>query len=340
MNRLWAQLWLALILFTAVTLGVLVAAAFVLDEVLPPGEQGPIVLGGVLLVGGTLSVLFASMLARYLAGPISWVSRAAQRIAGGDLSARARTANKQARGRGEVTQLLTFFDGMAESLERLEQERREGAAALAHELRTPLTVLKGRLEALRDGVFKPTLEEFDLLLTQINALSRLVEDLRTLSLADAGQLSLKRETVDLVRLTQEVLAGNEIQAREREVQFVLTADNTVYSHGDGVRLRQIVTNLTDNALAFSPPRGTIYVTLFNNSGRVVLTVRDTGPGIRSEALAYVFDRFYQDDAARSMKGSGLGLAIVKSLVGVHGGHVEVRNHPDGGAEFRVTLPRR
>ena len=339
MNRLWVQLWLAFILFTAVTLGVFVAAAFVLDEVLPPGEQAPVVLAGVLLVGGTLSVLFAASLARRLAGPLSRVSRAAQRVAAGDLNARARTADEQAGGRGEVAQLLSCFDGMAESIERLERERREVAAALAHELRTPLTILRGRLEALRDGVFGPTPKEFELLLAQTDALSRLAEDLRTLSLAEAGKLSLNHEKIDLVRLTQEVLAGSELPARGREVQFVLTADSDVYAFGDEVRLRQVVTNLTDNALAFSPLRGTIYISLFSESKKITLTVRDTGPGIRPEALAYVFDRFYQDDAARSAKRSGLGLAVVKSLVGLHGGHVEVRNHPGGGAEFRVTLPR-
>ena len=338
MNRLWVQLWLAFILFTALTLGVLVAAAFLLDEALPPGEQAPIVLSGVVVLGGTLSVLFAATLARYLAGSISLVSRAAQRIASGDLSARARTATRRSPGRGEMAQLLNLFDGMAESLEKLERDRLAGAAALAHELRTPLTILKGRLEALRDGVFSPTSKEFGLLLVQIDSLSRLVEDLRTLSLAEAGKLSLNLERVDLARLAQAVIDSSETQAVARGVQFVLNVHGEVQVMGDERRLQQIVTNLVDNALAFSPQGGRVYVSLTSDPSQVVLSVRDTGPGVRPEALAHIFERFYQDDTARSSNGVGLGLAIVRSLVSLHGGHVEARNHPQGGAEFCVTLP--
>lgn len=229
---------------------------------------------------------------------------------------------------------------MAESLERLERERRANDAATAHELRTPLTVLKGRLEALRDGVFEVTPNELVLLVAQADALSHLVEDLRTLSLAEVSKLSLDFGTVDLARLAREVLEGYETQAAARGVRLVLNALGDVYVKGDRMRLRQVMTNLLDNALAFSPREGRICVSLSHDVNGAVLVVRDTGPGIRREALGRVFDRFYQDDTARLEGGSGLGLAIVESLIGLHGGHVEARNHPEGGAELYVTLPRR
>lgn len=340
MNRLWVQLWLGMVLFTGLALSILVGAAFLLDEVLPPGEQGPLVLGGVFLVGVTLSALAAATLARYLAKPLSLVSQAAQRVANGDLSARVQTTTRRTKGRGEIAQLLRNFDGMAESLERLERERRANAAATAHELRTPLTVLKGRLEALRDGVFEVTPNELVLLVAQADALSHLVEDLRTLSLAEVSKLSLDFGTVDLARLAREVLEGYETQAAARGVRLVLNALGDVYVKGDRMRLRQVMTNLLDNALAFSPREGRICVSLSHDVNGAVLVVRDTGPGIRREALGRVFDRFYQDDTARLEGGSGLGLAIVESLIGLHGGHVEARNHPEGGAELYVTLPRR
>ncbi len=340
MNRLWARLWLGLIVFAVLTLGLLVGAAFVLDEVLPSGEQGFLVLGGVVGVGGTLSVLTALVLARLLAGPLSLVSRAARRVASGDLSARVPVTVRGAEGRGELSRLQLDFNAMAESLERLERERRVYAAATAHELRTPLTVLKGRLEGLRDGVLEATPDELALLLTQIGMLARLIEDLRTLSLAEVNRLDLDLGTVDLTRLASEVIAGCEIQAGTGGVHLSLVSPAEVFVKGDRTRLRQVITNLLDNALAFSPKESRVDVLVSRGTDNAVLVVRDAGPGVRPEALERIFDRFYQDGAAGPVPvgGSGLGLAIAKSLVRLHGGHIEARNHPEGGAEFRVILP--
>lgn len=334
---LWVRLWLGFVLVAALTLGVLAGCAFLLDAVLPPGEQGPLVLGGVLLVGGAVSVLVAALLARQLARPLSLVSQVARRVAGGDLSARVQARPREMRGRDEAAQLLINFDAMAESLERLEGERQASAATIAHELRTPLTILKGRLEALRDGVLKVTPEELALLLAQTDLLTYLVEDLRVLSLADAGRLVLERGEVDLSRLVRELTESVALKAAGRLVELTCEVREGLRVQGDEQRLRQVIANLLDNALKFSPTSGQVVVALFQDAERVTLRVRDSGPGVRSEALAHLFDRFYRDDDMS--KGSGLGLAVVKSLVELHGGRVAARNHPQGGAEFEVVLPR-
>lgn len=292
------------------------------------------------LGGGLFSVLLAALIAWYLARPLSAVSSAARQVAGGNLSARALLPvgeqRRLRRGRGdEAVRLVYDFNVMAASLERLEAERQATTAAIAHELRTPLAVLQARLAALRDGVFALDLREVHLLAQQTELLARLVEDLRHLSLADAGKLELDLCKFDLAALVRDVVAGFEPQAAAKGVRLeVCTQEVTLV--GDAVRLRQVLTNLLDNALRFTPDAGYVGVTLQRAEVGVTLLVRDTGPGIPEEARSRVFERFYYADAERS--GSGLGLAIVRSLAELHGGQVQAMNAPEGGASFRVSLP--
>ena len=341
MNRLWVRLWfgiMAAFVGFVVSFEVAEVAVLLVRTVFPRlsgNETVAIIVSNV--VGVLLSALFAALIAWRLTQPLSAVSRAARRFAEGDLSTRARY--RQGRGArrfgGEAVRLVDDFNVMAASLERLEAERKATAATIAHELRTPLAVLQARLAALRDGVFALDLREVGLLEQQTDQLARLVEDLRTLSLADAGRLTLTSEPCDLSSLVQDVVTAFGPQAAEKGVRLE-TRLEPVTVPGDAGRLRQVVTNLLDNALRFTPAAGSVTLTLQMDGSGAALLVRDSGPGFGAEGEARVFERFYRADAARS--GSGLGLAVVRSLAEAHGGRVTAKNAPGGGAVLEVWLP--
>jgi signal transduction histidine kinase len=287
-----------------------------------------------------IGVIIALLVARRVSRPLMNVSMTAARIARGDLS--ARTPLSRRRGGDETATLLRNFNSMADSLERLEGERRATSAAIAHELRTPLTILRGRLEAIRDDVITLDNKEISNLLSQTEVLSRLVTDLRTLSLADAGQISLERHTVDVRALVAQVVNSFEARAGDRGMKLEFVSDvPRLDSPIDSSRIIQVVSNLIENAIRYAPEGGFAQVSLNTNLNDIIITVRDSGAGIEADQLERVFDRFYRTDASRSRftGGSGLGLAIVRTMVELHGGRITVRNHPEGGAEFEVRLPR-
>ncbi len=339
MNRIWVRLWLGMAgAFFGLLLSLGVAAVLA-ETVLRLGdsELESFVLTWGFLGGGGLSLLLAGVLAWRLARPLTAVSRAARQVAEGDLSARAPLFRKQRRRRlGETEHLIEDFNAMAATLERLELERRATAATIAHELRTPITILQTRLTALQDGVFSFDAREARLLTQQADQLARLVDDLRTLSLAEVGKLTLEWHPCGLSVLVADVVASFEARAAAAGVRLEAhLTDATVLA--DAARLRQVVANLLDNALRFTPPAGTIMLALEVTGVDVTFTVQDTGPGFPDGAEARVFERFYRGETTRS--GSGLGLAIVRSLVDLHGGRVEAGNAPVGGAVLRVLLPR-
>jgi signal transduction histidine kinase len=291
---------------------------------------------GVLVVG----VIIALLVARRISRPLMNVSQTAARVARGDLSARAPISRR--RGGDETATLLRNFNAMADSLERLEGERRATSAAIAHELRTPLTILRGRLEAIRDDVITLDNKEISNLLSQTEVLSRLVTDLRTLSLADAGQISLERHMVDVRALVAQVVNSFEARAGDRGMKLEFVSDlPRLDAPIDSSRIIQVISNLIENAIRYAPEGGFARVSLNTNLNDIIITVRDSGAGIEPDQLERVFDRFYRTDASRSRftGGSGLGLAIVRTMIELHGGRITVRNHPEGGAEFEVRLPR-
>lgn len=290
------------------------------------------------LASSVLGILLALIFARRLARPIEAVSVAATRLASGDLSARIPAP----KGNDETALLARNFNRMAESLEKLETERKAMIADIAHELRTPLTIMQGRLEAIQDGVASLEMREIDRLHHQTRLLSRLVEDLRTLSLADAGRLTLERRPLDLCAVVQHTVAGFQGQAQDKGIKLQLRLPSPPLEvEADPDRLTQIISNLLHNAVAHTPAGGTITVEVEARGKEVAVRVSDTGPGIPEEALPRVFDRFFRAEASRSRQsgGSGLGLAIVKALVELHGGMVEAKNRSSGGAEFRFLLPK-
>jgi signal transduction histidine kinase len=291
------------------------------------------------LIAGGVALLLALLLVYQFMRPVRTLTLATSKIASGDLSQRV-----PAGGRDELGQLATTFNHMADSLQAAENSRRAMTADIAHELRTPLAVQRAHLEALLDGVYPMEPDYLAQVLEQNHLLTRLVDDLRTLALADSGQLELVKYPVNLTELVARILDRFSPQAMARQVQLDLQdppADKRLESVAlDPGRVEQILGNLLANALRYTPDGGKISLELGTAGSNAVIRVRDSGPGVPSKALPRLFERFYRADKSRSRQegGSGLGLPIARQLAQAHGGELTARNHPQGGAEFTLTLP--
>ncbi len=294
------------------------------------------------LASVVLGVGVAAAIAGRLARPIAAVARAAEQVAGGDLS--VRVAAVPARGRrppDEVALLARSFDAMAAELERSERQRRTLVADVAHELRTPVSVLRGRLEAMLDGVLPLERDEVARLHRQSELLTRLVEDLRVLSLADDARLELDLQEVDLVGLAREVLVGFDARARGGGVRLEFAAGaERLPQVIDRHRVAQVLTNLIDNAVRATPAGGAVGVEVSATPFGSRMVVRDDGPGLPEGDPERLFERFYRPEGSRTraVGGSGLGLPIARTLVAAHGGRVHAGPGDGGGARFVVELP--
>ena len=277
--------------------------------------------------------------ARRVTMPLSDIMRAADALADGDLTARVAV-----RGSHEFRRLADSFNRMAGALETADRQRRELLADVAHELRTPLTVVQGNLEGLRDGIYQPTPEHLDLILDETLKLGRLVDDLRLLTLAEAGQLSLDLQSLDVPQLLVDLRDAFACQADEAGIDLTVDAVESLPPlPADPQRLGQVLGNLIGNALRHTPRggRATLGAALAPAGDAVRLWVADTGEGIAAEDLPHIFDRFWRGDPARSHEagaGSGLGLAIARSLVEAHGGRIWAESQPDQGTIVSCLLP--
>jgi signal transduction histidine kinase len=268
-----------------------------------------------------------------LVNPLARVMAAADAVAEGDLSVRVPEA-----GPGEFGRLARSFNRMVVELERSDRLRRNLTADVAHELRTPLSILQGNLEGILDGVYQPDAEHMDLLLDETRRLNRLVEDLRTLSLAEAGQLSLQREPVDLAELLNDVATSFSGPAEASHVNLKITLEpGPLVVSGDVGRLDQVLSNLVANALQHTPAGGTITLSAGPSPEGMCLKVVDNGRGIPAEDLPNIFDRFWRSDERRQ-SGTGLGLAIARQLVQAHGGSISVESQVNQGSTFTINLP--
>lgn len=299
------------------------------------------------LTAAFLALLLGSVLFRQIIAPVRAVTRGAQRIAAGDLNQRI-----DVKSNDEIGQLAQSYNQMADALAHDRQLRQNMVADIAHELRTPLSVIQGNLEAMLDGVLPASPEEIASLRDETALLARLVSDLRLLSLAEAGQLKLEKVETDPGELAQRVIASLRPQAESIQVELSSGIDDNLPKLAlDADRTSQVLHNLLGNALRHTPSGGkvTLRVSVEGQAGgrQVKVEVTDTGSGIASEDLPYVFDRFYRADKSRNRTsgGSGIGLAIVKQLVEAHGGQVwaesPVFRNPDGGGigtRFLVLLP--
>ncbi|MFB9993245.1 sensor histidine kinase [Deinococcus oregonensis] len=289
------------------------------------------------LLAASAALVLALLLARRVVRPIGAVSRAATQLAAGNLAVRAPTLGAER----EVAELARTFNEMAESLQALERERQHAVADIAHELRTPIAIMQARLDALEDGVYPLTPEQVTLLSGQTQLLTRLVGDLRTLTLADAGRLGLNPQGVNLSELAAQVVRDQQDRATARSLSLTFRAVPPTLSStltADPDRVRQVTSNLIENALRYASSR--VEVQIETTPEAVQLHVDDDGPGIPAAQRDAVFTRFTRLDEsrARDTGGSGLGLSIVRALAVAHGGRASVDRSPLGGARFTVTLP--
>ena len=289
------------------------------------------------LAAGVIALVLGSFLFLQITAPMRALTAAARRIAGGDLSQRVGVQSQD-----ELGELGQAFNTMAESLARAEASRRNLVADVAHELRTPLSVIQGNLEALLDGVFPPTPENIAAIHEETMLLSRLVEDLRELTLAEAGQLVIKKEPTQVEELIQRTMGNLRPQAAEKEIELVTDLPAVLPTvEADPHRLEQVLRNLLSNGLRYTPAGGRITVAAREAGGEVRIGVADTGPGIPPADLPHVFERFWRGDKARSRAHgqTGLGLAIARQLVEAHGGRIGVESQEGKGTIFTVWLPK-
>lgn len=282
------------------------------------------------------ALLLGFVLAQTLTRPLRELTAATQVVAKGALGQQVAV-----RSRDELGVLATSFNQMSTDLAQASTLRRQMTADIAHDLRTPLSVILGYTEALREGKLPPEQDIFDTLHTEAQHLRHLIDDLRTLSLADAGELTLARQPVAPQALIERAAAAYKAQARERGINLVVAGGaNLPEVEVDPERMAQVLGNLLSNALRYTPVGGTITVTADALDRSVHLWVQDTGTGIAPDALPHVFERFYRGDASRQQGNgsSGLGLAIAKGIVAAHGGTITVNSALGRGTTFTITVP--
>ncbi len=315
------------VLFLVVITSVVTAVGSILSRL------GPVPV----VVAAMAVVIVIAALARGMAGAardLDTMLAATRRVEEGDYGVRVGRTRSDL---PPIQELARGFDTMAARLEADEEQRRTLLADVSHELRTPLAVITGNLEAILDGVYPPDGAHLTPILDETRVMERLIDDLRTVALSEAGTLALHPEPTDPDVLIGEVLHAFTPGATTAGVTLTSgsTGDLPILDI-DPVRIREVLSNLVANALGHTPAGGTIRVDGSVSEGSVVLVVRDTGPGIDPALLPHVFDRFVKGAGSR---GSGLGLAIARGLVEAHGGSISVESTVGGGTTFRVELPR-
>ena len=288
------------------------------------------------LIAIAIAVVATLLLSSRILKPIGELTNAARKMQKGDLSARVRVAS-----RDEVGDLAQTFNGMASNLAKQEQLRKNMVGDVAHELRTPLSNIRGYLEAAQDGIVETDKEFVDNLLEEAMLLNRLIDDLQELAQAESGHIHIELTALNLgqeVQSTVDTLTPI-IQKLGLELICEIPADLPDVT-ADSQRIGQVLRNLINNAMDYTPTGGRITIQASLAGDFVRVAVIDTGPGIAPEHLPFLFERFYRADPSRtrSSGGAGLGLAIVKQLVQVQGGQVGVESHPGMGSVFYFTIP--
>ena len=277
-----------------------------------------------------VALVFLGRTFRGVARPVGDLIEAAGRMESGSYDARVAE-----RGPREMRSLAHAFNSMAARIQANESQRKQLLADVTHELRTPLTIMQGNVEAILDGVHPADNAHIAPILEETKVLARLVDDLRTLSLTEAGALALHREPVDVGSLARDVVAAFSDQARRGAVVLGSSADGPTEIDADPVRVREVLVNLVTNALRYTPSGGSVNIDVRGMDRLVEVTVRDTGTGIAPEAVGGIFDRFSKSTES---PGAGLGLAIAKGLVEAHGGTIRAESTPGQGTRIVFTLP--
>jgi signal transduction histidine kinase len=291
--------------------------------------------GGLMALGAAM--VFTFVLSRKMAAPVRALTSAARQLGQGDYTQRVQVDTKD-----EIGELARSFNSMAEDLTRAEQLRRNMIADAAHELRTPLSNIRGYLEAIRDGLIQPDASTLDSVYEEALLLSKLVEDLQEISIADAGQLQLSRQPEDIAVSVRSAVSASLPKADAKGISLTMELPEELpYCNIDYHRIGQVLRNLLDNALAHTPSGGSITVSARELDNQVEVAVTDTGEGISADDLSNIFERFFRVDKSRTRAtgGSGLGLTIAKRLVEAHDGRIEAQSELGKGSRFAFTVPK-
>ena len=287
------------------------------------------------VVGGGL----AWFLSKRLTEPLEIASASAKVIADGDFSHKMKISGKAS---SEIASLGESVNYLSSSLRKMEDNVRYTSASIAHELRTPLTVIQGYIQGIQDGVFKADDEQLTLILDQVEGLSRLIDDLKLISLAEAHELVIHRREIDLKECINEAVnfMRPQFERADRKIDFQ-TSPAEVTAYVDPERIKQTLIALISNALRYGGANGSCQIACIQHADSTLVTVSDQGSGFSDEALERAADRFWRGDRSRAKEsgGSGLGLAVVKAIVKAHGGALELSNQEGGGAIVTITLPR-
>ena len=296
------------------------------DFIFPFGVAGFVILLVILFWGGRML--------RRVSRPLDDLLDASNKVAEGDYTVRV-----QEKGPPEVYSLMKGFNSMAERLQVNDQQRRNMLADVSHELRTPITVIQGNVEGILDGLYPADEARLKSIIEETQILSRLVDDLRTMALAESGSLQLRREPTELAPFIQEVIAGFASQASEKEIKVELSLADVDSVNVDALRIREVLSNIISNALRYTPRGGEIKVGLTESGTgaerNVTIFVQDSGSGIETGELSHVFDRFYKSSDSGGM---GLGLSIARYIVEAHGGKIWAESEMGRGTKIAFTIP--
>lgn len=322
-----ALLFMGFVVLVAALVGALISTA--VAGVASAGRLGIVLATMVVLVAGGW---FLRAVVRRTWGPVRELMGAAGRLADGDYSARV-----DERSPATMRAVGASFNSMAERLEEADEQRRRLMSDLGHELRTPLAVIRGEIEAVIDGVHDGGPEHMASMLDEVEVLERLIEDLRVLTLSEAGKLPLQTEQSDLMKVVEEVAASYRPTASTSRIEILVDAKVGVLEmEMDPVRVRQALTNLVMNSIRAMPDGGRVTIRVTAEEDRIKIDVVDTGPGIDPDQLEEVFGRFVKSEDS---PGSGLGLSIARGLVRAHGGDVEITVSGPTGTTASMWLPR-
>jgi two-component system sensor histidine kinase BaeS len=284
------------------------------------------------------SLIMGTVLSRTITHPIRELTSATQEIASGKLGQKVLV-----RSNDEIGELAASFNKMNDDLARSFNLRKQMTADIAHELRTPLSLIIGHAEAVHDGILPASTENFEIIREEANRLEQLVNDLRIVSLADAGELTLNLQPVDINKLLSDIQTLYLHHFNQKRVTLNLKpapATLRVQATLDPVRITQVLTNILNNALRYTPENGSVDITTSLQNNTVDITIQDSGPGVNYEEAQHLFDRFYRADESRTREegGSGLGLAIAKSIVEMHNGKIWAESEKGKGLKVIIQLP--
>lgn len=288
------------------------------------------------LIGAVIALLLGIFLSRTITRPIRELTKATHAVSQGDLAQQV-----PVRTNDELGELAQAFNKMSAELSRSVDARKQMTADIAHELRTPLSLILGHAEAVHDGVLPPTKDNFEIIREEAARLEHLVNDLRTLSLADAGELSISPQIVEPGGLLRDVASLYEYQSKRKNIELALDIASPLPPlEVDPGRMTQVLTNILDNAIRHTPEGGTITLSARHKDDRIELAIQDSGPGLPGEEVGRIFERFYRADPSRQREdgGSGLGLAIAKSIVQAHSGQVSAESEAGKGLRIVISLP--